>query len=44
LLADRGHALDDAHRAKVAACPDPLQLDRWIAAALTAPSLAAVFD
>jgi predicted transposase/invertase (TIGR01784 family) len=43
LLHHRGFALDDAHRAKVAACTDPPQLDRWIAAALTAPSLAAVF-
>jgi predicted transposase/invertase (TIGR01784 family) len=38
VLAARGLAVDEATRARVEACADPGQLDRWLARALTAAS------
>nr|MCU0687583.1 Uma2 family endonuclease [Polyangiaceae bacterium] len=38
VLAARGLAVDDETRARLEACADPAQLDRWLARALTAAS------
>lgn len=39
----RGWSLDATHEARIAACTDSAQLERWIANAVTAPDLDAVF-
>lgn len=43
VLGARGFAVDDEHRNLVLACRDLAALDRWIARAVTAPTLDAVF-
>ncbi|HEY3356065.1 MAG TPA: hypothetical protein VGQ83_22625, partial [Polyangia bacterium] len=40
ILSARGLALAPAQRARILACRDLAQLDRWIARAVTAPSVA----
>ncbi len=43
VLASRGFAVDPATERLIASCADAPQLRQWIARAVTAPSLAAVF-
>jgi predicted transposase YdaD len=44
LLAHRGLVLDDDRRARVIACTDEAQAQRWFDRALTAGTLAAIFE
>jgi hypothetical protein len=44
LLAQRGLVLDDDLRARVTACTNEAQIERWFDRALTATSVAAIFD
>jgi hypothetical protein len=44
LLAQRGLVLDDDLRARVMACTNEAQIERWFDRALTASTLAAIFD
>ncbi len=44
ILAVRGLAVSDADRARILACADPTQLDRWIERAVRASSVADVLD
>ena len=39
----RGLLLDDAMRARIAACEDPALLERWVVRAATAAAIADVF-
>ncbi len=43
LLEARGLSVRDPHRARVDACPDPVQIDRWLRRAATATSIDEVF-
>ena len=44
VLAARGVPVDDAARARIHACTNPVTLDRWIARAVTAPDLDAILS
>jgi hypothetical protein len=44
LLAQRGLVLDDDFRARVTACTNEAQIERWFDRALTATSVAVIFD
>ena len=44
LLAQRGLVLDDDLHARVTACTHEAQIERWFERALTATSVAAIFD
>jgi hypothetical protein len=44
LLAQRGLVLDDDLPARVTACTNETQIERWFDRTLTASSLAAIFD
>jgi predicted transposase YdaD len=44
LLAQRGLVLDDDFRARVTACTNEAQIERWFDRVLTATSVAAIFD
>lgn len=44
LLADRGLSLDDADRARILACRDRTQLQRWLLAAARAQHIAELFN